>query len=204
MDRYLVYRKVASSRLSQLVAHFHIVYEGEFWCLCIVTFGQNGPKLNSGPVYCSRLYGTYIHSGSLISFLKEDNFEFKNFFRSLRYTIMFNHIISFKPFKCTPLDYTLVPLSYATPIYTIFAATLFWIGSKKTWVKLFSSKLRYFFPPVTLFSSFSPQLRCSNVSLLCLLQINMHLCLWPLCINFGRYKSELTKLFWWLICTFLR
>ena len=32
--------------------------------------------------------------------------------------------------------------SYATPHYAIFAATLFWIGSKKTWVKLFSS----FFP----------------------------------------------------------
>ena len=35
---------------------------------------------------------------------------------------------------------------------------LFWIGSKKTWVKLFSPQLCYFFPPVTLFFSFSPQL----------------------------------------------
>ena len=42
-----------------------------------------------------------------------------------------------------------VPRSYATLIYAIFAATLFRIGSKKTQVKLFSSKLRYFhiFPP---------------------------------------------------------
>ena len=52
------YRKVASSRLSRLVAHFQTVYEGEFWCLCTVTFGKYGPKLNSRPVYCSRLYGS--------------------------------------------------------------------------------------------------------------------------------------------------
>ena len=50
------YHEVASSRLSWLVAHFQAVYKGEFWCLCTVTFGQNGPKLNSRPVYCSRLY----------------------------------------------------------------------------------------------------------------------------------------------------
>ena len=47
------YRKVASSGLSWLVAHFQTVYEGEFWCLCTVTFGQNGPKLNRRPVDCS-------------------------------------------------------------------------------------------------------------------------------------------------------
>ena len=40
------YRKVASSRLSRLVAHFQNVYEGDF-----------GPKLNSRAVYCSRIYG---------------------------------------------------------------------------------------------------------------------------------------------------
>ena len=51
------YRKVASSRLSRLVAHFQTVYEEEFWCLCTVTFGRNGPKLNSRLVYCSRLDG---------------------------------------------------------------------------------------------------------------------------------------------------
>ena len=28
-----------------------------FWCLCIVTFGQKVPKLNSRPVYCLQLYG---------------------------------------------------------------------------------------------------------------------------------------------------
>ena len=53
------YRKVASSRLSRLLAHFQTVYKGEFWCLCTVTFGRNGPKMNSRPVYCSRLYSTY-------------------------------------------------------------------------------------------------------------------------------------------------
>ena len=63
--------------------------------------------------------------------------------------------------------YTVVPRSYATPSYAIFAAMLFWIGSKKIRVKLFSSfspsvtlffppsyAIFLFFPPVTL--SFSP------------------------------------------------
>ena len=57
------YCKVASSRLSWLVAHlriFRLFMKGEIWCLCTVTFWQKGPKLNSSPVYCSRLYGMYI------------------------------------------------------------------------------------------------------------------------------------------------
>ena len=29
------------------------------------------------------------------------------------------------------------PRSYSNPNYAIFAATLFWIGSKKIWAKLF-------------------------------------------------------------------
>ena len=58
------FRKVASSRLSQLVAHFHVfhcLWRGIWW-LCTVTFGHNGPKLNSRPVYCSQLYGTHFFS----------------------------------------------------------------------------------------------------------------------------------------------
>ena len=55
---FYIYRKVASSRLSWLVAHFQTVYEGEFLCLCTVTFGQKGPKLNSRPVYWLQLYGS--------------------------------------------------------------------------------------------------------------------------------------------------
>ena len=55
---------------------------------------------------------------------------------------------------------TVVPCSYATPNYAIFAATLFWIGSKKTWVKLFSSfspSYAIFFPSsLPYFSYFSP------------------------------------------------
>ena len=35
------------------------------------------------------------------------------------------------------VEYTALPRSYATPSYAIFAATLFWIGSKKIRVKLF-------------------------------------------------------------------
>ena len=45
------------------------------------------------------------------------------------------------------------------PNYAIFAATLFWIGSKKfklSYFLLFSPSCAIFFPPVTLFSSFSP------------------------------------------------
>ena len=50
------YHKVASSRLSWLVAH-PTVHVGEIWCLCTVTFCPKSSKLNSRPVYCSRLYG---------------------------------------------------------------------------------------------------------------------------------------------------
>ena len=48
------YRKVASSRLSQLVAHFWIFrlfMKEKFYA-----FGPKSLKLNSRPVYCSRLY----------------------------------------------------------------------------------------------------------------------------------------------------
>ena len=39
--------------------------------------------------------------------------------------------------SCLAYNITAVPCSYATPYYAIFAATLFWIGSKKIQVKLF-------------------------------------------------------------------
>ena len=48
------------------------------------------------------------------------------------------------------LKNTVVPRSYATPSYAIFANTLFWIGSQKTRVKLFFiffPKLCYFLSP---------------------------------------------------------
>ena len=48
---------------------------------------------------------------------------------------------------------TVVPCSYATPSLAIFTATLIWVGSQKTWVKLFFPHLRYFSPPVTLENS---------------------------------------------------
>ena len=37
---------------------FQTVYEGEFWCLCTVTFCQKSSKLNSRSVHCSWLCGT--------------------------------------------------------------------------------------------------------------------------------------------------
>ena len=59
------YRKVASSSLSWLVAHFQKAYEGVIWWLCTVNFGQKVPQLNSRPVYCSPLYGIHLKSNSL-------------------------------------------------------------------------------------------------------------------------------------------
>ena len=59
-------------------------------------------------------------------------------------------------------SYTVLPRSYATPSYAIFAATLFWIGSKKIRVKLFFyPQLRYLFlfPPSYAISSFSPPVK---------------------------------------------
>ena len=50
--------------MSWLVAHsriFKLFMKGKFdaYVQCTaVTFGQTSPKLNSRPVYCSRLYGT--------------------------------------------------------------------------------------------------------------------------------------------------
>ena len=54
-----IYRKVMSSRLSvsSTFKDHQTVYEGEIWCLCTVIFGPKSSKLNSRPVYCSRLYG---------------------------------------------------------------------------------------------------------------------------------------------------
>ena len=52
------YRKVASSKLSRLVAHpstFRMFRKGKFDAYCDLKFS----KLNSRLVYCSRLYGTY-------------------------------------------------------------------------------------------------------------------------------------------------
>ena len=55
--------------MSQLVAHsriFRLFMKGNFDAYA-VTFGQNGPKLNSRLVYCSRLYGIYFILGVLFS-----------------------------------------------------------------------------------------------------------------------------------------
>ena len=53
---------------------------------------------------------------------------------------------------------TVVPCSYAPPILAIFTATLFWIGSQKTPVKLFFPQLRFFSPQLRYFLLFYPQL----------------------------------------------
>ena len=51
---------------------------------------------------------------------------------------------------------TVVPRSYATPSYAKLAVTLFWIETKKP--QFYFLLVMIFFPPFTLFSSFSPQL----------------------------------------------
>ena len=58
--KYQWYHKVAISRLlvSSIFKDFQTIYEGEIWRLCTVTFGPKSLKLNSRPVYCSRLYGS--------------------------------------------------------------------------------------------------------------------------------------------------
>jgi hypothetical protein len=56
------YRKVTSSSLPRLVAHFQIfrkLMKGKFDA-CVVTFGQKVPKLNSILVYCSQLYSIWF------------------------------------------------------------------------------------------------------------------------------------------------
>ena len=64
MPAFHRYRKVdsrsksRSRSVAQLFKDFQTVYEGEISCFCTVTFGPKSLKLNSGPVYCSRLYGT--------------------------------------------------------------------------------------------------------------------------------------------------
>ena len=65
------YRKVTSSRLSWLVAHpriFKWLMKGKFDPY--VRHSPKVPKLNSRPVYCSRLYGTYLIESSGVSLNK--------------------------------------------------------------------------------------------------------------------------------------
>ena len=54
--------------MSRLVAHFQIfrrLMKGKFDAYVLCTFGKKVPKLNSRPVYCSRLYGTYKKTTSV-------------------------------------------------------------------------------------------------------------------------------------------
>ena len=63
-----IYRKVASSRLSRLVAHpsiFRLFMKGKFDAyVSTVTFVTKSSKLNSRPVYCSKLYSTLFYLNS--------------------------------------------------------------------------------------------------------------------------------------------
>ena len=57
------YRKVVSSRLSRLVAHsriFRLFMKGKFDTYVLWPLAKKSSKLNSRPVYCSRLYGILI------------------------------------------------------------------------------------------------------------------------------------------------
>ena len=47
---------------------FRLFMKGKFdTYLCTVTFGSKSPKLNSRPVYCSRIYGTLFLSQTIIT-----------------------------------------------------------------------------------------------------------------------------------------
>ena len=83
------YRKVASSRLSRLVAHsriFSLFMKGDIWCLCTVTFSQKSSKLNSRTVNYSRHYS----SRNAISLLLEGWFPvlFNNFLMKCFWLLM--------------------------------------------------------------------------------------------------------------------
>ena len=77
-----------SSRLSWLVAHFQTVYEGESWCLCIVTFGQNGPTLNSRPVYC-------LHAPNFTAVAKSRNSNRKRYLDQVFISLLFHYSSQF-------------------------------------------------------------------------------------------------------------
>ena len=58
-SKTLMYRKVASSRLFQLVAHsriFRLSMKGKLDAYVLWPLAKKSSKLNSRPVYCSRLY----------------------------------------------------------------------------------------------------------------------------------------------------
>ena len=69
----------------------------------------------------------------------------------LIYTFSLSSLISFFLVSMDNID-TVVPRSCATPNYSTFAATLFWIRFKKIWAKLFFSKKNaiIFFPFILL------------------------------------------------------
>ena len=70
-----MYRKVASSSLSRLVAHFQIfrrLVKGKCYAYAAVTFNQKVSKLNSRTVYCLQL-GDY--KPSLLSLLNRNKFK---------------------------------------------------------------------------------------------------------------------------------
>ena len=63
MNSFIQNDNTVSRSTSGLVAHLRIfrllTYEGEIWSLFSVTFGQKSSKLNSRPVFSSRLQGMY-------------------------------------------------------------------------------------------------------------------------------------------------
>ena len=61
MLRHTVKSQVVNCLVSRTPKHFQTVYEGEIWCLCTVPFDPKSSKLNSRPVYCLQLYGSYKH-----------------------------------------------------------------------------------------------------------------------------------------------
>ena len=66
----MTYRKVASNSMSRLVAHlmiFRRLMKRKFDAYVVWPLAKKVPKLNSRPVYCSRLYGKYVGIGKSMS-----------------------------------------------------------------------------------------------------------------------------------------
>ena len=70
-----IYRKVASSRLSWLVAHFRIFrlfMKGKFHAYVLWPFGKKSSKLNSWQVYYFWLYGMYFSTEIATNIINHD------------------------------------------------------------------------------------------------------------------------------------
>ena len=87
-----------------------------------MTFGQNGPKLNSRPVYCSRLY-VYVTGGNK-SILLITHRIFENFMKVVRRKIIKDPIVVCHLFSRIPTKFSSI-LRYLKSVPTNFVVNIF-------------------------------------------------------------------------------